>query len=1090
MLDFVHLHVHSCYSFHEGTDFPAALAARAARLGCRALALTDTNGLYGAVPFVKAARQEGITPLLGVMLDGGREDGPRALVLGRGKAGYAALCRLVTKRHLEWVRNCGPLTPALSPQAERGGQPSPTAALENLVAGLAKEQERIIVLASSSSLLRSLSERLPCGGLYGELVYTGDDVSGRRCREILETCRQLKRPAAATNAVRFADSHSFEVHRVLRAIGGKSTIWKTSRLAHPSCSLKSPEQMRDLFSRHPEALANTLRIASECAAELDLGSWKFPSLRLKKGETPFSALWKRSFEGLKSRYRPLTQEVVARLRSELEVIEDKGFSPYFLVVDDIVRQARKWGMRTVGRGSAACSLVSHCLGVTHVDPIALRLHFERFLNPGRSSPPDIDLDFSWKDRDRILEYVYETYGEERVAMICTHVTFAARSAVRETGKAFGLSDSELGKFTKRIPHYGVHSLTRLAEEVPECRGLPVNQEPYRTILALGEKLAGLPRHLSIHAGGIVVSPGPITDLVPLERASKGLVVTQYDMGPVEDLGLIKIDLLSQRALGVLADAAAAVERTTGKPPPVDDRQAVLGDDATRRLIREGRTMGCFYIESPAMRSLLRKLGTDTFEDLTAASSVIRPGVAESGMMQEYISRHLEARSPSPRPSPPEGGEGERGGPSPSPRVRGEGRGEGSWYLHPLLEEVLEETHGVMIYQEDVLRVAHVLAGMSLGEADSLRRSMSGKMRSAEAMALVRDRFLAGCDGKDVPAAVAREVWRQIESFAGYAFCKAHSASYALLSFQVSWLKAHYPAEFMAAVISNGGGFYSAAAYVSEARRLGLKILLPDVNRSESDCAGSARELRLGLDAIGGLNSASIGSLLESRRREGSFTSLSDLMTRTSLERNELETLIRCGGCDGFELTRPEMLWRLACRPARPPHYSPSPRPRGEGRGEGPGDLDLFPNAGGLDDLVPRLPEYPLEERCRIEEEVFGFPVSRHPLELLPPHLFRGVTSARDMAGMAGRRIRMLGRAIACKRVPVRKRGQREWMKFLSLEDLTGTFEAILFPKCYRRYAEHTLTAGPYLLNGRVEEDHGVCSLNVDRLEVTDPRVCA
>jgi len=1069
MLDFVHLHVHSCYSFHEGTDFPADLAARAARLGCRALALTDTNGLYGAVPFVKAAREEGITPLLGVMLDGGREDGPRALVLGKGKPGYAALCRLVTRRHLKWVRNRGPLTPALSPQAERGGRPSPTAALENLVAGLAEEQERVIVLASSPDLLRSLSERLPCGGLYGELVYTGDDASGKHCREILETCRQLKRPAAATNAVRFADSRSFEVHRVLRAIGGKSTMWRASRLAHPSCSLKSPEQMRDLFARHPEVLANTLRIAGECAAELDLGSWKFPSLGLKKGETPFSALWKRSFEGLKSRYRPLTQGVVARLRSELEVIEDKGFSPYFLVVDDIVRQARKWGMRTVGRGSAACSLVSHCLGVTHVDPIALRLHFERFLNPGRSSPPDIDLDFSWRDRDRILEYVYETYGEERVAMICTHVTFAARSAARETGKAYGLPDSELGKFTKRIPHYGVRSLTRLAEEVPECRSLPVNQEPYRTILSLGEKLAGLPRHLSIHAGGIVISPGPITDLVPLERTSKGLVVTQYDMGPVEELGLIKIDLLSQRSLGVLADAAAAVERTTGKPPPVDDGQAVLGDDATRRLIREGRTMGCFYIESPAMRSLLRKLRTDTFEDLTAASSVIRPGVAESGMMQEYISRHLEARSPSPRPSPPEGGEGERGGPSPSPRLRGEGRSEGPWYLHPLLEEVLEETHGVMIYQEDVLRVAHVLAGMSLGEADSLRRSMSGKVRSAEAMALVRDRFLAGCGGKEVPAAVAREVWRQIESFAGYAFCKAHSASYALLSFQVSWLKAHYPAEFMAAVISNGGGFYSAAAYVSEARRLGLKILFPDVNRSESDCTGSARELRLGLDAIGGMSSAGIRSLLESRRREGPFTSLTDLLIRTSLERSEIETLIRCGGCDGFELTRPEMLWRLACR---------------GGESE---ESDLFPNTGGLDDLVPRLPEYPLEERCRIEEEVFGFTVSRHPLELLPPHLFRGVTRARDMAGKVGRRIRMLGRAIAYKRVPVKKSEQREWMKFLSLEDLTGTFEAILFPKCYRRYAEHTLTAGPYLLSGRVEEDHGVCSLNVDRLEVTDPR---
>ncbi len=1038
MLDFVHLHVHSCYSFHEGTDFPADLAAQAARLGCRALALTDTNGLYGAVPFVKAARKEGIAPLLGVELDGGREDGPRALVLARGAAGYAALCRLVTARHLEWKKERGALTP------------SPAAALRNLVSGIVEEKDRIVVLASSPNLLRALSERLPGGGLYGELVYTGDDSSARRCREVLETCRLLKRPAAATNAVRFAGSGSFEVHRTLRAIGQKSTIWKARRLAHPACSLKSPAEMRALFPRHPEVLANTLRIAGECAVELDLGGWKFPSLSLQEGETPFSALWKRSFDGLKSRYRPLTKTAVERLRSELEVIEEKGFSPYFLIVDDIVRQAREWGMRTVGRGSAAGSLVSYCLGITHVDPISLRLHFERFLNPERSSPPDIDLDFSWRDRDRILNYVYKTYGNDRVAMISTHVTFAARSAVREIGRAHGLSDSELGKFTKRIPHYGVRSLTRLAEEAPECRNLPVDREPYRTILALGEQVAGFPRHLSIHAGGIVIAPGPITDLVPLERAAKGLVVTQYDMGPVEELGLIKIDLLSQRSLGVLADAVAAVEKNTGEKPPVDDRGNVFDDEATRRLIRTGGTMGCFYVESPAMRSLLRKLRTDTFEDLTAASSVIRPGVAESGMLQEYIRRHLEARSPSPRPSPT------------------------NWYLHPLLEEVLGETHGVMIYQEDVLRVAHVLAGMSLGEADSLRRSMSGKMRSAEAMALVRGRFLTGCVDRGIAPAVAREVWRQMESFAGYAFCKAHSASYALLSFQVAWLKAHYPAEFMAAVISNGGGFYSASAYVSEARRRGLKILLPDVNSSERDCTGRARELRLGLASIGRLGSAGTDSLLKSRRLDGPFTSISDLLKRAALGKGEVETLIRCGACDGFELTRPEMLWRLACRSSGPPHPSPSP----------PSDLDLFPNAGGLDDLVPRLPEYPLEERCRIEEEIFGFTVSRHPLELLSPRLFRGVTSAREMAGKVGERVRMLGRAIACKRVPVGKRARREWMKFLSLEDLTGTFEAVLFPRCCRRYAEQTLTAGPYLLSGRIEEDHGVCSLNVEKLEVT------
>jgi DNA-directed DNA polymerase III PolC len=690
-------------------------------------------------------------------------------------------------------------------------------------------------------------------------------------------------------------------------------------------------------------------------------------------------------------------------------------------------------MRTIGRGSAACSLVSYCLGITHIDPLAHRLHFERFLNPERSSPPDIDLDFSWKDRDRVLDYVYEKYGPDRVAMICTHVTFAARSAVREIGKAHGLSEDELGRFTARIPHYGTRSLDGLAEQVPECRGLPVGEEPYRTILALGNRVAGFPRHLSIHAGGIVISPGPITDWVPLERAAKGLVITQYDMGPVEALGLIKIDLLSQRSLGVLTDAVAAVTEHTGSAPPVDDRGLILADRAARRLIREGRTMGCFYIESPAMRSLLRKLRTETFENLTAASSVIRPGVAESGMMQEYIRRHL-----------------------------GETRAS---YPHPKLEEVLGETHGVMIYQEDVLKVAHALAGMALGEADSLRRSMSGKMRSAEAMAAVEGRFLAGCAENGIPPEIAREVWRQVESFAGYAFCKAHSASYALLSFQVAYLKAHHPGEFMAAVLANGGGFYSPAAYISEARRLGLKVLLPDVNRSAHDYTGQGNDLRMGLMSVGGLAAAGIESLLDARREGGAFTSLSDLLNRTELGPGEVETLIRCGACDGFELTRPEMLWRFTLRGT-------------------PYRQDLFPDAGGLDALVPRLPEYPLAERCRLETEIFGFPVSRHPLELLPPSLARGTTPAREMRNKAGRRVRMLGLAIAYKRVPLKKKS--EWMKFLSLEDLTGTFEATLFPACYRRCADRTFSAGPYLLTGRIEADHSVCSLNVEGLEVVKP----
>ena len=961
-----------------------------------------------------------------------------------------------------------------------------------LVDLIAAEAGSLVVLAAAPALLAALAPLLPAGTLCGELVYDGNAPAASRCRATLAACRALGLPFVATNAVRFAAPEGFATHRVLRAIGENGTVWSTPPRAHAAHFLKSPAEMAALFAHLPEALATTARIAAECACPIGFEGWHFPAAHLPPGETPFSLLWQKSFEGLRRRYRPISREAVERLRYELSIIEEKGFSPYFLVVDEIAAKAREWGLRTLGRGSAANSLVSHCLGLTHVDPLAHGLFFERFLNPERSSPPDIDLDFSWKDRDRLLAWVYERFGHERVAMISTHVTFGPRAAVREAGKAHGLPDAELTRLTKRIPHWGKPDLTDLAATVPERRGLPPADGTLTRVLAIAQRIEGLPRHLSVHAGGIVIAPEPLTNFLPLERAAKGLVVTQYDMGPVEQLGLVKIDLLSQRSLGVLQDAVAAVERHTGAPPPVDERDVVLGDPETRRLLREGRTMGCFYVESPAMRSLLRKLRTETFEELTAASSVIRPGVAESGMMQEYIRRHHVARAERAgiNPAPTAVATHRRGGVDPRPAVQitAEARSDGapqaietgggpeSWYLHPKLAEVLRETHGVMIYQEDVLRVAHALAGMSLGQADTLRRSMSGKLRSPDAMAKVRDGFIAGCRAGGVGQGVAAETWRQIESFAGYAFCKAHSASYALLSLQVAYLKAHHPAEFMAAVISNQGGFYATAAYISESRRMGLRILLPDVNRSGRDYAGRGREIRVGLMAFAGLAEAAIAGLLAARRESGAFTNLSDLLSRSGLGRAELELLVRGGACDGFELTRPELLWRLACRF---PAGGPPARPAAAGRGEA---ADLFPGSGGLDHLVPRLPEYGLRERCRMEEEIFGFMVTRHPLELIEasaPRPGPPLIAAADMARHAGRRVRMRGLAISYKRIPT---SAGAWMKFLSLEDLTGTFEAVLFPDAYARCAEATLGTGPLLLEGRVALDHGVPSLTVTGVE--------
>jgi DNA-directed DNA polymerase III PolC len=530
----------------------------------------------------------------------------------------------------------------------------------------------------------------------------------------------------------------------------------------------------------------------------------------------------------------------------------------------------------------------------------------------------------------------------------------------------------------------------------------------------------------------------LTDLVPLERARKGLVVTQYDMVPIENLGLAKIDLLSQRSLSVLADTIERLERSGQTVPDLEDWQHIHRDTETRRLIREGRTMGCFYIESPAMRSLLRKLRVDDFEMLTAASSVIRPGVAESGMMQQFIECHNRRREPI--------------------------------YLHPKMRKLLGDTYGVMIYQEDVIKVAHEIAGMSLGEGDLLRRAMSGKMRSRDAMQRLRNRFIDGAREREVPPETAEEIWRQIESFAGYAFCKAHSASYALLSFRVAYLKAHHPAEFLAAVITNRGGFYHHTTYIEEARRMRIPFLPPDITRSDADFTGNGMEIRTGLMQVRGVSAGTLRAIETARKTGGPFLSLRDFRERTGSNVSETERLIRAGAFASLGMTRPEVLWRL---------YLMARKERSIGGAEGE-TLFAIPSGDEGAVPVPELPEYPPERQLSLEVEAIGYNVSRHPLEAFR-HLYgrMKLVKAEALSEMAGKRVRLLGWLIASKKIDTRT---GEFMQFLSLEDLTDTFEVVLFPAGYQRYGAVLRDRGPYLITGRVLEESGCYTINAERVE--------
>ncbi|MBW2148750.1 MAG: DNA polymerase III subunit alpha [Deltaproteobacteria bacterium] len=1039
---FVHLHVHSAYSLLEGADTEEALVRAAARRGMSALALTDTNALHGAVSFYRAARAAKVKPILGAEITegGGPPHPPRqvrslAVLLARDMEGYTNLCRVITARQLE---NDFSLPEALG---QHGGG--------------------LFVLSGRREAAESLLPVVPDGSLFVELVHRGGGEGAREVRLLAEWAKSRGLPVVAANDVHFADPPGHRTHRILTAVRTLRTVGTLPPewTAHPGAWLQPPARMAHLFRGLPEALENAVRIAEACNVELEMGRVRFPCFGLPEGETPFSVLWKAASEGLQRLYRPLTRSVVDRLQHELRVIDLLGFAAYFLVVWDIARYAAREGIPMVGRGSAANSLVCYALGITSVDPMRYGLYFERFLNPERTDCPDIDLDFPWNRREQILQYVYQRYGNENVAMIATFVRFRGRSIVREVGKALGVPVEVINRLARKIPHFtDISELETARRTLPECRNLPLEEEPYRTIIREGMRIEGFPRHLSVHCGGIVVSPRPITDRIPLQRAAGGLVITQMDMYPVEDLGLVKIDLLGQRALAVVSDTLEAVERHYGER--VDFRAVRAEEDpAALELVKKGETIGCFYVESPGMRNLLRRLGVSSFEMLTAASSIIRPGVSDSGMMKAFIERHC-GREP----------------------VR---------YLHPLMEEILGETFGVMIYQEDVIKVAHRVAGMSLGEADSLRRCMS-KKRNWEAMGKHRERFIQGAVARGVEPAVAGEIWRQVESFGGYAFCKAHSASFAQVSYQTAYLKARYPAEFMAAVLSNQGGFYSTFEYVEEARRWGITILPPDINRGRIAYTaepaadegprgrvppGRCKAIRVGLMQVKGLTGCTAKAIESAREEGGLFTSLADFCRRVKPDYPEARNLILCGAMDGFDLSRPELLWRLELL-----HKTGSSSRRSPLPALAQGAPGLFRPPDRPVHAVPVIPDYTPEEKLKLEKDILGLTASCHPLELFRNRL-RGqkdIVAACDLARHLGRRVRVVGWMVTAKRTRTSK---GEWMKFLTLEDTSASFEVTLWPRVYLEYGHLLDGRGPYLVEGCVEGDGGGLMVVAEAVEV-------
>jgi DNA-directed DNA polymerase III PolC len=1103
-LMFVHLHCHSHYSFLRGVASPEEIIAAAVEQKMPAVALTDTNGLYAAVPFYTKAKDAHIKPIVGVTLDvewrvtsgewreriGGisraaRNDGSAhsisIVLLAMDMEGYSNLCQLTTLRHLGTTQMANlPIRPAGPGSLAQNITPAETDGRPVTLQELADHSRGVIALCLLPSLVQEASFFPQLKDIFNDRLYIevqhlspGD---GRTLREAERLGRELGIPLVATNNVHFLRSEEHLHHRAVNAIrtGGLLTTVAPPEITTGEAWFKTAAEMQKCFPDHPEWLEATLEIAERCNLQLELGRLIFPEFPVPDGESAFSYLWELSFDGARKRYKPLRPEVLSRLTHELEVIEHKQLAPYFLLVYDIVQEARRRGITAVARGSAASSMVTYCLGISCVCPLRWGLYFERFLNEQRGDCPDIDIDICGARRDELLDYVYEHWGAEHVAMIGSFITMHARLAVREVAKVFGVPPGEVDRFTKRLPHRPVRDILQAIRHLPECRDLPISDEPWKTILQVALRLDNAPRHMGIHPCGTVISARPLNLLAPLERATKAIVVTQYDMNAIEALGLIKMDLLGQRGFTTMALALDNIEKAkTGsnghakvapdgvtpcpKAREIDFDAIPENDPATCDVIAAGKTLGVFQVESPAMRGMLRMMNARTLEEIAIALAIIRPGAAEYGSKELFVKR-----------------------------LRGK---EKVIFPHDSLKAILGDTLGVCIYQEQVMQIAQAVGSMSLQEADLVRRS-SVKYSGRADYDRLRGKFEKAAEMMGLTKHQREESWMMVEKFAGFGFCKAHAATYADISYRMTYLKTHHPAEFLAAMCSAGAGFYHVSAYVEEAKRWGIAVRLPSVNHSRMEYTAetgkhSRRVLRVGLMQIKGLRIETITAILRARQEAGPFRSLEDFLRRVPVERDEIEALIKCGALDEIDaavsqemnskvtrMTRPEMLWQWNLLQA----VGKGTHPRGAALPEKVETLFTEANTHdsvGLALAEMHVPEYTLEQKLRHEREILEVCVSGHPLDFLPRD---GEVWSNELPDLRGKRVTLCGWVVTYRHVGTKNYRN---MMFVTLEDQRGIYEVVLFPDAYDRYGGLVFETRAMRVTGRVEQDGQV---NGEKLE--------
>jgi len=966
----MYLNCHSYYSLRYGTMSVEQLVKKAEETGIDSMVLTDINNSTAVPEFAGECKKTSVRPVAGIEF---RKDNELLYIgIARNNKGLQELNEFLSKHNFE-------KTPLPFPAPDFS--------------------EAYIIYSRT---------KLP-----GRIMYD-NEYAGVRINEVNRLLRltpgELSR-MVIMQPVTFNDQTDIFIHKSLRAVDNNILLshLKPSQYAGEDEFFHSPQTVRDTFGSYPGIINNTVRLIEDCSLSFDFDNHKNKKIFSASRYDDKLLLEKLAWDGMIYRYGKNNNEAKKRIRHELEIIDKLGFSAYFLITWDIIRYSMARGFYHVGRGSGANSIVAYCLKITNVDPIDLNLYFERFINPKRSSPPDFDIDYSWKERDEVIDYIFKRYGYNHTALLGTISTFRGKSIVRELGKVHGLPKEEI-------------------DAIIDNPSSDTNRNEITDIIfSTGHRIADFPNMRSIHAGGILISEEPVSCYTALDMPPKGFPTTQWDMYTAEEIGYEKLDILSQRGIGHIRESAEIILRNQSIDVDVHAIQKFKKDPKIKEYLRSGETKGCFYVESPSMRGLLQKLKCDDYTTLVAASSIIRPGVARSGMMREYIFRFHNPDK--------------------------------FKYLHPVMKEQLEETFGVMVYQEDVLKVCHHFAGLDLADADTLRRAMSGKYRSKKEMQRIVDKFFSNCREKGYSDDLTKEVWRQIESFAGYSFSKAHSASYAVESFQSLYLKAHFPLEFMVAVINNFGGFYRTWVYVHEAKRYGATIQLPCVNRSTYKTTIYGSDIYIGFIHIAGIEERIARSIDEIRQADGDFTDLSDFVSRVNPGLEQIILLIRAGALRFTGKKKAVLLWEahMMINKSKPDLIRPLFAP----------PVKNF--------TLPDLEQDKLDDAYD-EIELLSFHVSMTWFDMLETS-FRGEIRARDMIKHIGQKVRMVGHLVTIKYIKTIK---KDWMNFGCFIDSEGDFfDTTHFPQSLKYY--QFKGAGTYLVLGKVVEEFGYASLEVEKM---------